>query len=138
MGRLGQRTRNECYIKGVYRLVDMAKTEKQKRQEKLYEEWKRQKYSGRDSEVSSDQSPSQVSHSIERQQPRVQKSNLVPATTSKAKAEERAANRAKYPEIAAFVDECRRVFGPDVKVVSITPHKDPTIPLPDATDDLDG
>ena len=115
----------------------MTKSARQKHQERLYEQWKRQRDNKKSSDLDTGEPTNQISPSIQRQQPRVQEPDLVSATTSKTKAEERAANRAKYPEIAAFVDECRRVFGPDVKVVSITPRKDLAIPLPDATDDLD-
>ena len=115
----------------------MAKTKKQIQQEKLYEEWKRRRDTRQDSKTSSVRPTHQSSHSVSRQQPRVQKPDLLSTTTSPSKETERANNREKYPEIAAFVDECRRVFGPDVRVVSITPRTDLTIPLPDATDDLD-
>ena len=33
-------------------------------------------------------------------------------------------NRRRFPDIAAFVDEMRAVFGDGVKVVSLEPHDD--------------
>jgi len=112
----------------------MAKSEKQLKQERQYEEWKRRRDAKADSESDTSQPPSEISHAIERQQPRVQKPDLLSATTSSSKEKERANNREKYPEIAAFVDECRRVFGEGVRVVSITPHKDRATHVSDVED----
>ena len=44
-----------------------------------------------------------------------------PEQLSPDQEERRRRNREKYPEIAAFVDEVRKVF-PDARVVSITPY----------------
>lgn len=112
----------------------MAKSDKQLKQERLYEEWKRRRDTKQDSKSDTVQPSSEIPHAIERQQPRVQKPDILSATTSSSKEKERANNREKYPEIAAFVDECRRVFGEGVRVVSFTPHKDQATHVSDVED----
>lgn len=108
----------------------MAKKEKQIRQEKLYDDWKRKRDTREDSESGLKKSDDKIT-SLPRQQQRVQE----PSSLSDQAEAQRRKNREKYPEIAAFVDECRRVFGEDVKVISITPHKDQATPVSDAKDD---
>ena len=112
----------------------MAKTEKQIRQEKLYEEWKRNRFE-KDNQEDPERSNGE-STSLSGQQQRIQRLKELPQQEECSSQEAaRQRNREQYPEIAAFVDECRRVFGEGVKVVSITPHKDRAIPSPDVEDD---
>ena len=112
----------------------MAKTEKQIRQEKLYEKWKRNRLN-KDSNEDTERSNG-ASTPLSGQQPRIQRPKELPSQPeSPSQKAARQRNREQYPEIAAFVDECRRVFGEGVKVISITPHKDRATPEPDAEDD---
>jgi len=113
----------------------MSKKEKQIRQEKLYAEWKRKRDTREDSKEDTERSNGAITP-LSGQQPRVQRTKELPSQPeSPSQKAARQRNREQYPEIAAFVDECRRVFGEGVKVVSITPRKDQATPVSDATDD---
>lgn len=77
----------------------------QKTKAQLYEEWKRKRDQERVEKLSSEQ----------QFEPLPEPPPLPPHLE-----EQRQRNRAKYPEIAAFVDEVRKVF-PDAQVISIRP-----------------
>lgn len=78
----------------------MNQKQKLLQQKMAYEDWKRK----RDAKV---EQPTPVEEDTDSLSPELE--------------EQRRRNRAKYPEIAEFVDAVRAYF-PDAKVVSITPH----------------
>lgn len=93
-------------------------------QQKKYDEWKRK----RDARESSDLCLKEpvCEGDLRSQQLDEHRLSSVHDESKRVRSKEAEENRRKYPEIARFVDECRRVFGPDVRVVSITPLQSPT------------
>lgn len=93
-------------------------------QQKKYDEWKRQ----RDARENSDLCLEEPVCEGDLRSQQLDEQGLPPVhdEPERIRSKEAEENRRKYPEIARFVDECRRVFGPDVRVISITPHRSPT------------
>jgi len=93
-------------------------------QQKKYDEWKRKRDARESGNLDLEQP---VCEADDRPNPpnehRLSSVHDEPKRVRSKEAEE---NRRKYPEIAQFVDECRRVFGPGVRVISITPCQSPT------------
>ena len=93
-------------------------------QQRKYEEWKRQRDARESGDLDLERSVCEADNRPN--PPNEHRLSSVHDEPKRVRSKEAEENRRKYPEIARFVDECRRVFGPDVRVVSITPLQSPT------------
>lgn len=93
-------------------------------QQKKYDEWKRKRDARESGNLDLERPVCEADNRPN--PPNEHRLSSVHDEPKRVRSKEAEENRRKYPEIARFVDECRRVFGPDVRVVSITPLQSPT------------